>query len=263
LVLETIALRREKEMLREQFAAIVSHELRSPLGAVQINLSVLVGELSDKLSESQKNRFDQIKSRINDLVKLINTWLRVMSADVGKIKESFKPTSITSTISKAVESVQPHAMRKDIEIVTSVEEPLRLVYGDEVTLVETVVNIISNAIKYSRMGSQIVVKAKEENDNILISVVDTGVGISKEDLPFIFEDFYVGKSGHRAEGGAGLGLALTRRIVEAHGGSISVESELGKGSTFTIRLPVVRDDLHNQPALDTTVMGQSQTGGVR
>jgi signal transduction histidine kinase len=125
------------------------------------------------------------------------------------------------------------------------------------------VNIIGNAIKYSHVGSQVRVKAEEKEDNVLISVTDTGVGISKEDLPFIFEGFYVGKSGHRAEGGAGLGLAITRRIVEAHHGSISVESAPGKGSTFVICLPALRADSHSQPNLVSDGLAESQEGGIR
>jgi two-component system sensor histidine kinase/response regulator len=236
LVLETIALRREKEMLREHFAAIVSHEVKAPLGAVQQNLYVLTAELSDKLTDEQKNRLERCKSRIDDLMKLIHTWLRVISADIGKIRESFKPVPMTDLISKAIESVQPQATRKDIEILASIKEPLAPVNGDEVTLTEALVNIIGNAVKYSRDGSQILVKAEQEEDNLAISVTDTGVGISKEDLPHIFEDFYVGKSGVGGKS-SGLGLALTRRIIETHNGSISVESQLGKGSTFVIHLP--------------------------
>jgi len=242
LVLETIALRREKEMLREHFAAIVSHELKAPLGAIQQSLFALAAELSNQLTDSQRSRFERIKSRIDDLLKLIHTWLRVISVDIEKIKESFKPIPVTPLISKAIESVEPHATRKDVEIVTSIEEPLRLIYGDEGTLVEALVNIIGNAIKYSRVGSQVFVKAEEKGDHILISVTDKGVGISKEDLPFIFEDFYVGKSGQVVERGSGLGLAITRRIVEAHNGFISVESELDKGSTFVIHLPALKTD---------------------
>lgn len=242
LVLETLALRREKEMLREHFAAIVSHELKAPLGAVQQNLFVLIYELSNKLTEDQKKRLERMKASIDDLMKLIHRWLRLFSADIEKIQENFTPTSMKATISKAIASVQPTAVRKDIEILVSVEEPLRPVYGDEGTLVEALVNIIGNAVKYSRMGSQVVVRAQEKEDDILISVTDTGVGIAKEDLPFIFDDFYVGKSGDRAERGSGIGLAITRRIIEAHNGTISVDSELGKGSTFVIRLPALRTD---------------------
>jgi len=241
LILETIQLRREKEMLREQFAAIVSHELKAPLGAVQQNLYVLVSELSSQLTEDQKARFDRMQANITDLINLILTWLRVLSVDVLKIRENFKPTPISTIISKATESVLPTATRKDVEIISSVKEPLSLVNGDEGTLVETVVNILGNAIKYSRTGSRIIIKAEEIENNIIISIADTGIGISKEDLPFVFNDFYTGKDGQKIERSTGLGLAIARRIIEAHDGTISVESELGKGSTFAIRLPALRN----------------------
>lgn len=251
LVLETIALRKEKDMLRQNFATIVSHELKSPLSAVQQNLYALTAELTGKLTDDQKNRFERMKSRIDDLLNIIRTWLRVITVDIEKIKENFQPVSVNISISKAIESVQSHAMRKDIEILTSSEEPSRFVLGDEGTLVEALVNIIGNAVKFSRVGSKIIVKVEEKENDILIFITDTGVGISKEDLPFIFGDFYTGKSEHTAERGSGLGLAITRRIVEIHNGSISVESELGKGSTFIIRLPSFKNNLHNQLTPDT------------
>ncbi len=238
LVLETIALRREKEMLRENFAAIVSHELKAPLGVVQQNLYGLEYELEDRLTEEQKEKIGQMKSKINDLINLIHTWLRVISVDVKKLQENFKPTLIPIVISKAVEIVQPQAIRKNIEIVPSVQEPLNFVNGDEGTLVEVVVNILGNGIKFSREGSRILIKAEEKNKVLAITVSDSGIGISKEDLPYIFEDFYTGDTGQIVEKSSGLGLAISKRIVEAHNGSISVESELGKGSTFTVCLPV-------------------------
>ena len=240
LVLETIALRREKEMLREHFAAIVSHELKAPLSATQQNLFALASELSGKLTKGQKSIVDRMKSRIDDLLKLIHTWLRVISVDIDKIKEHFVPLSASTLIAKAIEIVQLHAIRKDIEVLTSVKQPSCLVQGDEGTLVEALVNLINNSIKFSRVGSKITVALEEKGDHAFISVADTGVGISKEDLPFIFGDFYTGRSTQQDERGSGLGLAITRRIVEAHNGSISAESELGKGSTFTIRFPILK-----------------------
>jgi len=241
LILETIQLRREKEMLREQFAAIVSHELKAPLGAVQQNLFVLISELSNQLTEDQKARFARMQANLTDLINLILTWLRVLSVDVMKIRENFKPIPISAIISKATESVLPNANRKDIEIISSVKEPLPLVNGDEGTLVETIVNILGNAVKYSRTGSQIIIKAEEIENDIMISVADTGIGIPKEDLPFIFNDFYTGKDGQKIEKSTGLGLAIARRIIEAHNGSVSVESEFGKGSTFEIRIPALKN----------------------
>jgi two-component system sensor histidine kinase/response regulator len=247
LVLDTIALRREKELLRENFAAIVSHELKSPLGAVQQNLFTLVEELSDTVTEDQLRRLERMKSRIADLVDLIHTWLRSISVDIETIKENFEPVSVTSVISKAVESIEPHAVRKAVEVVPSLEEPLSPVFGDEGTLTEALVNLGNNAVKYSHMGSEVLIKAKEEDGYIVISVSDTGVGIPEEELPYIFDDFYRAKSGKEAAGGAGLGLAICRRIIETHDGSITVESELGKGSTFVIRLPAYENNPNTNP----------------
>ena len=242
LILETIALRREKEMLREHFAAIVSHELKSPLGAVQQNLYVLSDDLADKLTEEQKNKLQRLQTRIGDLVKLINTWLRAISVDVASIRDKFEPTSIAAVIAKAVEDVQQHATRKAIDIETSITEPLNMVSGDEGTLVEAVVNIAGNAVKYTRMEGHIWIDVAEQDDSIFITIKDNGVGIAQEDLPHLFEDFYIGKSTTEGERRSGVGLAITRRIVEAHDGSISVESELGKGSTFVIQLPVIKNE---------------------
>jgi signal transduction histidine kinase len=256
LVLETTALKREREMLREHFAAIVSHELKAPLGAVQQNLFALEHKLSDQLNEDLSSQFERMKSSIDDLMKLIHTWLRVISsdADITKLRENFQPTSVEPVISKAIESVQSHAIRKDIEIVASVEESLKPIFGDDTTLVEAVVNLLGNAIKYSRMGSQVFVEVEEKEDNTLITVTDRGVGISDEDLPFVFGDFYVGKSSPEVERGSGLGLAISRRIAEAHDGSISVDSALGKGSTFVIRLPFIKTDRHNEPTIKAGIL---------
>jgi len=238
LELETIALRREREMMREHFAAIVSHELKSPLGAVQQNMWTLEMELSDKLTETQVKLIERIKVRLGDLMKMIHTWLRVMSTDIDNIRDNFTLLSPAEVISKAIENVQPQATRKGIEILPSVQEPLGLVNGDEGTLVEALVNIIGNAVKYSRLDSQVLVNAEGRDGEILISVTDSGVGIPKEDLPYIFNDFYTGKSAPKDAKGSGIGLAITKRIVEAHDGIITVESEPEKGSTFMIRLPV-------------------------
>jgi signal transduction histidine kinase len=258
LVLETMALRREKEMLREHFAAIVSHELKSPLNAVQQNLFALGAELASRLTEDQRTRLERCSSRVNDLMQLIHTWLRVMSTDIEKVRENFIPTAVPSVITKAVEVVQPEATRKEVDIRTDIQTPLARVQGDEGTLVEALVNILGNAVKYSRVGSPVHVSARQEEDHLVICVADTGVGIAKEDLPHIFEDFYRGKPGEAAQHGSGLGLAITRRIVEVHGGSVSVESELGHGSTFIIHLPALA-----QPHVETDPLSVAQTGGMR
>jgi two-component system sensor histidine kinase/response regulator len=237
LVLEAIKLRKEKELLREQFASIVSHELKAPLSAVQQNLFALDFELKDKLNENQKGMLERINIRIDDLLKLINSWLRVISVDVNKLKESFSQVSITKPLSDALESLGALADRKNIEVVRTISKPLPSIAGDCLSLSEVFVNIIGNAIKYSPDGTKVLVKVEEKANNILVSIKDAGIGIPQEDLPHIFEGFYRGKASQTTSG-HGIGLAISRQIVEAHDGSISVESEVGKGTTFVVSLPI-------------------------
>jgi signal transduction histidine kinase len=237
LTLETIALRREKEMLREHFAHIVSHELKSPLNAVQQNLMALEFEVGGSLTEVQKDKLSRTKNRISDLIKIINSWLRAISIDADQMKETFTQVSVKDEIVKALENVEPYAVRKDVEIAASFSEPLHSVMGDGFSLSEAFGNIIGNAVKYSRDGSKVTVKAEENGNDVMVSVKDEGVGIAPEDVPHIFEGFYRGKSGQAVASGHGIGLAVTRQIIEAHKGTITVESEVSKGTTFIVRLP--------------------------
>jgi two-component system sensor histidine kinase/response regulator len=257
LILETIALRREKEMMREQFASIVSHELKAPLGAVQQNLFALEFELSDILNEGQKEKVGRLKTRIDDMLKLINSWLRVISVDINKLKESFTQIPITLPISKALENVESLATRKNIEIVTSISDSLSFIHGDGLSLAEAFVNILGNAVKYSRDGSKVIVQAEEADNEIVISIKDTGIGMSPEDIPHIFEGFYRGKDGQAMTEGHGIGLAVSRQIVEAHNGSIAVESESGKGSTFVVRLPAIEAGTDPKSDLEPVGMAKS------
>ncbi len=240
LILEAQALRREKELLREQFAAIVSHELKSPLGALQQNLFLLAEELSDKLTDEQRQRMERMKVRVTDLMKLIQTWLRLISTDISKIRDHFHPVALRDVVAKAIESVQNEATRKAIEILTEGADTPCRVNGDEGTLVQALVNLLNNAIKYSHSGTEIQLRVTEEDDKVAIAVSDSGVGIAPDELPHVFEDFYRAPSSAQGQQGAGLGLPLSRRIVEAHDGTISVTSEPGKGSTFVIRLPALK-----------------------
>ena len=235
LVLETIALRREKEILRENFAAIVSHELKSPLSAVQQNLFVLEHQLSSVASEDQQQQLQRMKSRIGDLIDLVNTWLRGVSVDLNGIRERFQNMPLAVAIAKAVENAEPHAVRKGVQIV--VDEQAETVFGDEGTVVEALTNILGNAVKYSYEGGTVTVATKQLDDRVRIDVSDTGVGIPEEDRVHIFDDFYRAPTVPREETGAGLGLAISRRIIDAHRGSVSVESQVGEGTTFTILLP--------------------------
>ena len=258
LVLETMALRREKALLQEHFAAIVSHELKSPLGSVQQNLFALSQELAGSLTEYQSARLERMKSSIDVLLKLIHTWLRAYSADLEGIQQTFGPLAVGDVIAKAIEIVQPHAVRKDVEIRPTIEGALPSVSGDEGTLVEALVNLLGNAVKFSRLGGLVNVAASKDGPKVVITVADQGVGIAREDLPFVLGGFHVGRPGPEAERGSGLGLAITRRIVEAHRGSISARSELGKGSTFTIHLPALSPNANGRAGPETELARDSQ-----
>jgi signal transduction histidine kinase len=238
LVLETIRLRNEKEMLREHFAAIVSHELKSPLGAVQQNLFVLVDELEEKLDEDQLEKMHRLQERIKELINLINTWLRVISVNIDSIADQFTKLEIQPIIQHAIETVDRQAVRKNITITTNLEEESIYINGDQGTITEAIVNLLNNSIKYTQVDGKVSVEINRDKSDICISVIDTGVGIAAEDINFIFADFYRGKNLPEGERSSGVGLSITKRIVEAHQGSINVESKLGEGSTFTIRLPL-------------------------
>ena len=253
LVVERTALRREREALRENFAAIVSHELRSPLGAVQQNLFVTIRELEGVASEEQKERLARMSGRITDLLALVNRWLRGFSVDVAPLRQGFKPVAISVPVASAMESAEVEAVRKAVDLVGEVD-PAAVVLGDGGALAEALLNVVGNAVKYSREGGRVVVSAARRDGQVVISVTDTGVGIPAADLPRIFDAFYRGQGG---VAGAGIGLALARRIVEAHGGSISATSDLERGSVFVIALPACRTPV---PEQETTAPGPVSEG---
>jgi signal transduction histidine kinase len=238
LVLETIALRREREMLRENFAAIVSHELKSPLGAVQQNLYVLAGQLDPVATEEQRHMLGRMKTRLSDLLDMVDTWLRSVSVDMSGIRDRFLPVPISQLIETAVENVQPHAIRKNVEVTASVDDAV--VCGDPGTLTEALTNIIGNAVKYSFEGGTVAVAGGPSSGRARIEVRDTGVGIPDEAKAYIFDDFFRADTG-LPESGAGLGLAISRRIVQEHDGSIAVDGRPGEGTTFTVLLPLSAD----------------------
>jgi len=247
LVLETIALRRERELLREHFASIVSHELKAPLAAVQQNLFVLERELASAATEDQRGRLARIKVRIGDLLELIETWRRGVSVDIEAIKARRAAVPVSVFIDKAVESLADAAARKEIDLSAAVPAPAPVVWGDQGTLTQTLVNLIGNAVKYTRVGGRIAVSAEAAGAEVRIAVTDNGVGIAPEDMPLVFDAFYSGQPGAAGERGSGLGLAISHRVIEAHGGSIAVQSTPGKGSTFVITLPVHGDDGSDGP----------------
>ena len=207
---------------------------------MQQNLYALELELEKVLDDQQKGKFEHIKSRIDQLLKLINSWLRVISVDISQLKNNFKPVSVIEPINNAIESLSSLAERKDIIIKLVIDKDLPPLLGDSLSLSEVFVNVIGNSIKYSPSGSKVAIRGFMKGSELSITIKDEGIGIPPEDLPHIFEGFYRGKSTKESTG-HGIGLAVARQIVEAHGGSIMVDSEVNKGTTFSVIFPVHQD----------------------
>jgi signal transduction histidine kinase len=262
LTFEAMALRRERDLLRDHFAAIVSHELKAPLAAIQQNVFVLEREFAAAATPDQRDRLARVKARMADLIQMVDTWRRGVSIDMDAIKARQVPVSVRIPIDKAVESALVYATRKAVTIDVTVPEPAPRVLGDQGTLTEAVVNILGNAVKFSRDGGRIEVTAELRDDDVRIAVTDHGVGITAEELPHLFEAFYT-QPGVGGERGSGLGLAVSRRIVEAHGGGITVQSTPGQGSTFVITLPALGHDVPGGERREAEPLAASAKDGSR
>lgn len=238
LIQEAESLRREKKLIEENFITMVSHQMRSPLVAIVQYFEVILAGIVGKVEPKQKEMILKAKDRLEVLLDLINDWLNVARMNRGQIVEKFKPLSLKKLISKLIEFMQPVAQENDVNLEFSSFSGSDLVLGDEETLEQVFSNLINNAIKYNKPKGSVKISIKENKDYVAAKVEDTGIGIAKENLPLIFDQFFrVSRSESKKSKGSGLGLTIAKKIVEAHGGSIQVFSELGKGSTFSVLLP--------------------------
>jgi signal transduction histidine kinase len=235
------------EKLRQNMVADVAHELRTPLS----NVAGYLEAIRDEVVKPDKATIASLSEEVDLLAKLVNDLQELTLADAGELKLAKQPDDIINLIQQSVKAVQVKAIAKGLEVTADLPAELPIIDIDHYRISEVLRNLVANAIIHTSSGGKIVVSAFNEGDMIKVSVADTGEGISAEDLPNMFERFYrVDKSRARVDGGSGLGLTITKRIVEAHGGTIGVASEVGKGSTFTFTLPVDAD-LHQPAALDT------------
>ncbi len=237
LIHETESLRREKKLMEENFITMVSHQLRSPLVAILQYFEVILGGMVGEVSEKQKEMIRKAQSRLENLMNLINDWLDVARLDSGQIIEKLKPLSLKKIIESLLEEMQPLAQEKDIYLELMPSSGNENVMGDEESLKQVFSNLLTNAIRYNKPKGKVKISIKENGNFIITEVQDTGIGISKDHLPFIFDQFYrVKRTEDQKIKGTGLGLSIAKKIVEAHGGSIQVSSEEGQGSTFTVFL---------------------------
>ncbi len=225
------------EKIRQDFVANVSHELKTPIASIQGYAETLLdGALEDQANA--KDFIGVIYHESERLAQLIDDLLSLSKIESGKLNMSLKPTKLPPIIQKVITSMDIQAERKSINISMALPEDLPLVMADGTRITQVLFNLIDNALKYSPENSRVLISAVNKNGNLEVAVSDTGIGIPEEDLPRIFERFYrVDKGRSRALGGTGLGLSIVKHIVKAHNGEISIQSTLGKGTTFIFTLP--------------------------
>jgi len=222
---------------KSEFLANMSHELRTPLNAI-IGFSEVLGErMFGELNEKQDEYLKDINASGQHLLSLINDILDLSKIEAGRMELELTDFNLPATLDNALTLVRERAGRRGIALGLTVHERLEQIRADERKVRQVVLNLLSNAIKFTPEGGRIEVRAGPVDGNVEISVSDTGVGIAPEDQEAIFEEFrQVGTAAKKVEG-TGLGLALSRKFVELHGGRIWVKSELGAGSTFRFTLP--------------------------
>lgn len=221
-----------------RFISIVAHDLKAPLAAIQSYFGVMLGGFSGPLTEKQRTMLERSGHRIQELLALVSDLLDVSRIETGQIVQEMKTVSFSDVVNKALEIVEDSAEQKHIAIKVKVPQEMPLVYGSDIRLIQALVNLLSNSVKFTPDGGEISVVVQEKNDDLLVEVYDTGMGIPLQDQPHLFEDFFRGSNVQ--EKGTGLGLSIVKRIVEAHGGRIWAESpcvESGIGTKFTLTLP--------------------------
>jgi len=223
---------------KSQFLANMSHELRTPLTAV-IGLSDLLLLERDPLVARQKEYLEGIASSGRHLLALVNDVLDLAKIEAGKTELKFESIPIHDAIEDSLTTITPLAATRGVILEPATIVAVPNVRADRVRLRQILYNLISNAVKFTDPGGRVRVRARRDEDRVSIAVMDTGIGIAPRDLARLYRSFEQLQlpSGDRP-GGTGLGLALTKRLVEMHGGTIDVESQIGVGTTFTVRIPV-------------------------
>jgi signal transduction histidine kinase len=220
---------------QKQFIQDASHELRTPIAIAQTNIEVT--EMAEKVAASDYKRLMKVlKGSLERMNQLSNQLL--LLADDSKDRANWQAVNMKSIINEVTAELNAKMTVAGIRLELELGSDEMMVKGDYLRLKQVVFNLVDNAIKYNQPGGMVKISTREEDSRLVVQVQDNGIGISPEDQTHIFDRFYrVDKSRTRSQGGSGLGLAIVKKIVEDHGGTIFVESALGKGSTFQIILP--------------------------
>jgi signal transduction histidine kinase len=227
---------KEKEMMRQNFISLVSHELRTPLVAVIQYLEVLYGGMAGQVSEQQKQIIERMKVRLNELLDLINRWLKLARIEELNIKDNFQEFSLEPIIDESVELIKPLALEKGIKIEKKSIDSDYKIFGERDLIKEVFINLITNGVKYNKNQGSVFINFRKNGDYIAVDITDTGIGISEDELNRLGEEFYRVKREGIASG-SGLGLAIVKKILDIHNGRLEIQSKINQGSTFTVYLP--------------------------
>jgi two-component system phosphate regulon sensor histidine kinase PhoR len=222
---------------RKEFLSNVSHELRTPLSSIKLMLETVLASPDD---EARDLFLPQVLIEVDRLAALVQQLLEQARAESGQLKLALREIDLEEVAHPIVTSFEPQAANKGVSLELLPLRPVA-VEADPDRLSQVFVNLIDNAIRHTPQGGRVRIELDARDSDAVVRVRDNGEGIPYRDVPHIFERFYVvDRSRRRESGGAGLGLAIVKGIVDAHGGAISAESMLGRGTTFTVRLPIMR-----------------------
>jgi signal transduction histidine kinase len=224
---------------KDEFLASMSHELRTPLNAVIGFSEVLLEQMFGEINDKQQEYLSDILASGRHLLSLINDILDLAKIEAGRMELDLEDFDVAQAIDNAVVLVRERATRKGLALETALPPALGTVRGDQRKFKQVLLNLLSNAVKFTPEGGRVEVRAQRADGHVEVSVTDTGIGIAAGDQETVFEEFrQVGTDYAKKHEGTGLGLTLSRKFVELHGGRIGVTSRLGEGSTFTFSLPV-------------------------
>ncbi|MCR4706326.1 MAG: HAMP domain-containing histidine kinase [Clostridiales bacterium] len=231
---------RSLDETRSQFVANASHELKTPLATIKILVESMLYE-EDMEEETRKEFLGDINREIDRLSSVVGDLLTLARIDSRKLTLTREPMSLSDVAEETAQSLRPLAEKQGIILTVEAEDPC-LLEGDANRLRQVCYNLISNAVKYTPEGGEVRIALQRSGRDVVLIVKDTGIGIAEEDLPHIFERFYrADKARSRVgeTGGTGLGLSIVRQIVRLHGGTVTVRSQLGEGTEFTVLLPAL------------------------
>ncbi len=239
---------RDAERIKDEFVALVSHELRTPLTSIKGYLSLVLDGDAGEVPLDQREFLEVAARNTERLEALVNDLLDLSRIEAGRLELKRERLDFAALTSQTAESLRPQLESKGQTITVEVDDDLPEIWGDARRISQVIGNLVSNAHKYSAEGGGIAVRAVSEGDQIRIDVRDTGDGLTADERARLFTKFYrADNRATQAVSGTGLGLVIVRSLVEAHGGTISVESEIGVGSTFTVRLPIRTSERAAQP----------------